>query len=146
MAEVQQTSDATFRLFDWNRQDAQGRARPLHIEESLACIDWKRGPVNPVRAVGFPEQCGGAPAAGEVTQRLASCKYFTLDYLRRETPFEIGEGCLQVVVAVHGKGSLRGPDGSWELKAGDSLLLPAAMEPGKVYPQGPLGLLLAGLP
>src|SRR5581483_6536170 len=34
MAEVQQTSDATFRLFDWNRCDAQGRARELHIEQA----------------------------------------------------------------------------------------------------------------
>jgi mannose-6-phosphate isomerase len=39
MAEVQQTSDATFRLFDWNRRDAAGKARTLHIEEGLACID-----------------------------------------------------------------------------------------------------------
>ena len=49
MAEVQQTSDATFRLFDWNRRDAQGRSRQLHIEEALACIDWNSGPVHPVR-------------------------------------------------------------------------------------------------
>src|SRR5262245_28118185 len=45
MAEVQQTSDATFRLFDWNRVDAQGRCRQLHVEQALACIDWTQGPV-----------------------------------------------------------------------------------------------------
>src|SRR5436305_8108749 len=61
MAEVQQTSDATFRLFDWNRVDASGRSRQLHIEEALACIDWKRGPVNPVRASGYPAAPGQAP-------------------------------------------------------------------------------------
>lgn len=36
--EVQQTSDATFRLFDWNRVDASGQPRPLHLEAGLACI------------------------------------------------------------------------------------------------------------
>jgi mannose-6-phosphate isomerase len=36
--EVQQTSDATFRLFDWNRRDAAGRPRPLHREAGLACL------------------------------------------------------------------------------------------------------------
>src|SRR5205823_1669577 len=53
MAEVQQTSDATFRLFDWNRRDSAGVARKLHIEEALACIDWNGGPVEPVRASGY---------------------------------------------------------------------------------------------
>src|SRR5271163_3453861 len=55
IAEVQQTSDATFRLFDWNRRDAGGKARTLHVEEALACIDWKAGPVRPVRATGYPQ-------------------------------------------------------------------------------------------
>src|SRR5262249_34861380 len=53
LAEVQQTSDATFRLFDWNRCDAHGKSRTLHIEEGLACIDWKQGPVHPVAANGY---------------------------------------------------------------------------------------------
>src|SRR5262245_35988467 len=47
MAEVQQTSDATFRLFDW------GRPRPLHIDEALASIHWDHGPVEPIRVAGF---------------------------------------------------------------------------------------------
>src|SRR5205823_3396050 len=45
LAEVQQTSDATFRLFDWNRRDAQGKSRPLHLDEALASTHWHRGPV-----------------------------------------------------------------------------------------------------
>src|SRR5262245_26441987 len=52
-AEIQQTSDATFRLFDWNRRDAQGQPRKLHIQESLACIDWTRGPVTPLHVQAF---------------------------------------------------------------------------------------------
>jgi mannose-6-phosphate isomerase len=39
VAEIQQTSNITFRLFDWNRLGADGRPRPLHVEEGLAVID-----------------------------------------------------------------------------------------------------------
>jgi len=43
--EVQQTSDTTYRLFDWDRVDAKtGQSRDLHIEQSLACADFSRGP------------------------------------------------------------------------------------------------------
>lgn len=40
IAEVQQNSDTTFRVFDWNRRDSEGRARALHREESLACMNF----------------------------------------------------------------------------------------------------------
>src|SRR6185437_11358430 len=54
-AEVQQTSDATFRLYDWDRRDAAGRPRELHVEPGLACIHWPAGPVQPLRATGYPD-------------------------------------------------------------------------------------------
>ncbi|TXT24972.1 MAG: mannose-6-phosphate isomerase, partial [Planctomycetota bacterium] len=46
LAEIQQSNDMTFRLFDWNRRDAQGRPRELHIEQALQCIDFSCGPVS----------------------------------------------------------------------------------------------------
>jgi mannose-6-phosphate isomerase len=39
--EIQQNSDTTYRVFDWNRKDAAGKSRPLHIAESIECIDFK---------------------------------------------------------------------------------------------------------
>lgn len=50
LAEIQQTSDATFRLYDWDRKDAAGQPRTLHIEQALASIDWTQGPCDPVPA------------------------------------------------------------------------------------------------
>lgn len=41
IAEVQQNSDTTFRVFDWNRVGADGSARELHVEQSLACINFE---------------------------------------------------------------------------------------------------------
>ena len=142
MAEVQQTSDATFRLFDWNRRDAQGRSRTLHIEEALACIDWNAGPVNPIRAEGYPQSDGAAPAPKYARQRLVSCPYFTMDYLHGTWPFACGGVRMQVLVVAHGQGSLRGS----ALRPGDTLLLPAAAGPVVCRPDGPLGLMLATLP
>src|SRR4029079_10133806 len=89
MAEVQQTSDATFRLFDWNRRDAKGQARPPHIEEALACINWHSGPVQPVRARNYPDAGDSASlsSSASLCQRLVHCPYFSLEYRRYSEPF-----------------------------------------------------------
>jgi mannose-6-phosphate isomerase len=141
MAEVQQTSDATFRLFDWNRKDAQGKSRTLHIREALACIDWTRGPVEPVHAAGF------ATPADKVSkherQHLIRCDYFELDYLQSREPMALGgEGRMQVFIALRGSGRL----GAEEIHAGQVWLLPASMPATPCTPHGVLGGLLSTLP
>ncbi len=148
MAEVQQTSDATFRLFDWDRRDARGQTRQLHIEEALACIDWSSGPVHPVRAEGFPGVADSrGERAGSRRQRLVRCRYFTLEYLRQNEPFTCGGiGRLQVLLVLHGRGRLWTGEGVWELAPGDTLLLPAALDALTCHPEGDLGMLLSTLP
>jgi mannose-6-phosphate isomerase len=138
LAEVQQTSDATFRLYDWDRRDAHGQARPLHLEQALECIDWQRGPVRPVRATGFP---GAADTGG--WQRLAACPYFLAEYVGRYKPFAVGgTGRLQVLLVLSGRGSLAGEG----LTVGDTLVLPASMAEAECVPEGPLAVLRATLP
>jgi len=145
MAEVQQSSDATFRLFDWGRVDAKGRSRELHVEKAMACIDWKQGPVHPVFARGYPRP--GEAAAGAVRQGLVSCPYFRLAYLRDTAPFALGgSGPMQVVIVLHGRGVVAAPDGPVALAPGETLLLPASMAEVECRPEGALGLLLAELP
>jgi mannose-6-phosphate isomerase len=139
IAEVQQTSDATFRLFDWNRVDATGGLRQLHVEEAMASIDWGAGPVDPVRVEGYPS---GAP----LWQDLVRCRYFHLDYVRQREAFCLPAGRMQVVMVLHGEGELAGEAGRERLAAGDTLLLPATMPIARVLPRGGLGLLLASLP
>src|SRR4051794_25278226 len=48
IAEIQQASDTTYRLFDWNRVDRDGKPRQLHIEQALDVTDFTRGPVNAI--------------------------------------------------------------------------------------------------
>jgi mannose-6-phosphate isomerase len=146
-AEVQQTSDATFRLFDWNRVDAAGKSRTLHIEEAMACIDWRAGPVQPVRAEGYPTSMAEMASTNAVRQSLVRCRHFHLEYVRQVRPFHCGgTGLLQVVIALHGGGSLRTAAGPQRLGPGETLVLPAGMPEVWCHPEGPLGVLVATLP
>jgi mannose-6-phosphate isomerase len=149
MAEVQQTSDATFRLFDWNRRDAKGQMRQLHIEEALACINWNSGPVQPMHVEGYPTAPDSAldKEHGSIRQRLVACPYFTLEYVRQNEPFLCGGiGRLQVLLVLYGRGRLQTGEGVWELAPGDTLLLPAALDALTCRPEDDLGILLSTLP
>lgn len=69
--EIQQASDTTYRLFDWNRVDpTTGRARELHVDHALACADYQRGPVWPVEPIE-------ARGIGQ-TRCLLTCPYFVI--------------------------------------------------------------------
>src|SRR5205085_2098756 len=136
LAEVQQSSDATFRLYDWDRCDAQGRSRTLHIEEALACIDWRAGPVEPVRVASYPQtvdEVRPEPA----TQALVRCRYFHLDYIRRSEMCVLPGGRMRVLLVLHGQGGLLSPASTEPLAPGDTLLLPAALGDVGLYPLGP---------
>jgi mannose-6-phosphate isomerase len=151
MAEVQQTSDATFRLFDWNRRDASGKMRPLHLEEALSCINWDSGPVQPVHVRNYSGErgCASGPTVerGWHRQRLVKCDYFTLEYFRYREPFTFGgTGSMQVLLVAHGQGRLWTREGVWLLRAGDTLLLPAVLGSLTCHPEGEMGFLLSSLP
>ena len=76
--EVQQNSDVTFRLYDWDRVDAKtGQPRALHVDQALACIDFSPGAVGPV----VPQVKGTTPMLRE---SLFQCDHFTLWRLRAE--------------------------------------------------------------
>ncbi len=134
MAEVQQTSDATFRLFDWNRVDAQGKGRPLHVDEAMASIHWDQGPVRP---------CGvDRSGTGPLRQELVRCPYFHLDYRRETEPFAVGgEGRVQVFLVLRGIGRWGGSKADEELRTGQVWVVPAAMPRRWCQPRSPLTLL-----
>lgn len=142
IAEIQQTSDATFRLFDWNRRDAQGKSRTLHIEQALACIDWQRGPVDPVRASGF----ASGPPSGSQRQPLVRCQYFDIEFVSTDGPMILGgSGRLGVFVVLRGEGRWSGED-SGEIAGGQAWMLPAAMPARTLTPTQRLSALLCTLP
>lgn len=120
VAEIQQSSDTTFRLFDWNRLDAEGNSRPLHIERALDVIDYETGPVEPHR---------GAEAVGGGWQQLVACDKFVLSQLRGGTGELGGDRKFHLLTVPRGRAELRtGDDSLTTLETGQSVLLPAASE------------------
>ncbi len=117
IAEIQQASNTTFRLYDWDRRDAQGNARPLHIEQALATIDFTRGPVAPVTPVAM------GPAGRE---RLVSCDKFLLDRwnLAAEVTLPTDDR-FHLLASIEGATQLISPHGTLELPIGQSCLVPA---------------------
>lgn len=125
LAEIQQASDATFRLFDWNRVGLDGRPRTLHVEQALQAIDWQAGPVGPL----VPVVSAGAPP-GARSERIVQCPYFHLDRLtlERETPMET-QGGLTLWMVIEGAAELRTPSGYCRtFGRGGTVLVPAATE------------------
>ena len=75
LAEIQQMSDATFRIYDWGRMGPDGKPRQLHFSEALESIDFDRGPVGPITPGHEPIDGGGT------RERLARSPYFALERL-----------------------------------------------------------------
>ncbi len=127
--EVQQTSDITYRLYDWDRVDAKtGMPRVMHIDDGLACSDFSKGPCLPV----VPER------DGEI-EHLVACNYFSLDRVTVTRPFPIGRtnGRCRIVVVEAGQGTLDGET----IRTGDAFLIPASVHVETILPEGPLSLL-----
>jgi mannose-6-phosphate isomerase len=115
IAEIQQASDTTFRLFDWNRKGADGRPRPLHIEQALATIDFTRGPIEPQRP---------HPTDQTGRERLVECDWFVLDRCTiRDSSMVGGDDRFHLLVVLEGALELAGV--AAPLRAGHTLLLPA---------------------
>lgn len=114
--EIQQSSDVTYRLWDFNRVNAKGEKRPLHIQQSLDVI---RPELKGLRA-HMPEH-----PAQEIT-RLLDVPAFTLDCVAADGACILPAAETFRVLTALEPLTLRWLEGEMELKAGDTVLLPAA--------------------
>jgi mannose-6-phosphate isomerase len=139
--EVQQNSDVTFRLYDWDRVDAKtGQPRALHVNQALACIDFSQGAIGPT-----------APVVESTTpvrrERLIDCEHFRLWRLRGETPFTVGVvGAPRVLVCIDGAGQLEHGADMHAVRKGDVLLMPAVVGACVFQPRGAVNLLEVTMP
>lgn len=140
LAEIQQPSDVTFRLFDWNRRAPDGRLRLLHVEQALQCIDFSLGPVSPLA----PRQL----ATNEgLSEELIQTEHFvwrrhTLTATRRQLP---EEDCCRILSLIEGRVQVVSASGPESLAAGESLLIPASCGPVVIDPTSG-AVLLEALP
>jgi mannose-6-phosphate isomerase len=139
--EVQQNSDVTFRLYDWNHVDAKtGKPRALQVDQAVACIDFGKcagGLVTPVvEATGPVER-----------ERLFDCAHFRLSRLRGDSPFAVGApGVPTVLVCIEGTGQMENGGATYALVKGDVLLLPACLGACMFQPRGAVNVLEIGIP
>jgi mannose-6-phosphate isomerase len=139
--EVQQNSDVTFRLYDWDHLDAKtGQPRPLQVEQAMACIDFAQGAIGPV-----------VPVVEEVKpvlrERLFCCEHFGLSRLSGESPFVVGAvGTPRVLVCIAGDGQLEHDGANYTVGKGDVLLLPAVVGACVFRPRSAVNLLELSLP
>ncbi|MBN2218218.1 MAG: class I mannose-6-phosphate isomerase [Pirellulales bacterium] len=138
VVEIQQASDTTYRLFDWNRLGVDGKPRPLHVAEALEAIDFSAGPIMPVHA-GAAESDAPVP--------LIECEYFSLGRWDFSRSVSLGgdERC-HLVSVVAGSAIIGGDAAEGPLRLGQTILLPAALGPTLVTPEGNATLLDVTLP
>lgn len=138
VAEIQQSSDTTFRLFDWNRLAPDGRPRPLHIEKGLDVIDFSRGPVMPSR----PQ-----PTDRPQVTRLVECDKFVWDRWNFDSALSAsGDDRCHILTVLQGAVRIEGDPADSILPRGGSALLPASSGTVQLSPQGRTVLLDAYLP
>jgi len=139
--EVQENSNVTFRLYDWNQIDPKtGQHRALQIEQAMACIDFTQGAIAP--AVPVVQQ--REPALRE---RLFDCQHFRLSRVHTKSPFTVGSaGAPRVLVCIAGEGHVRHNGVEFRFSAGDVLLLPAEVGVCLCRPSGNVELLEISLP
>ncbi len=138
IAEIQQSSDTTYRLFDWNRTGPDGKPRTLHVEQALEAIDYQLGPVLPQTPI---------PANRPETERLVTCDKFILDRHRSSGPRMLGgDGKCHIIVVVEGDLLLDDEHTSAPLDRGDVVILPASLPPILSTPSQSAVMLDAYLP
>jgi mannose-6-phosphate isomerase len=138
LAEIQQSSDVTYRLFDYDRLGADGRPRPLHVAEALDAIAYDYGPVQPQ----VPEPTG-APGV----ERLVSCEKFVLDRwtISHTCPSPADSRC-HILVVLEGTVEVSGDAASEPLGRGGVVLLAAELGGSRVHAREPTVVLDIYLP
>ena len=127
VAEIQQASDTTFRLFDWNRLDANSQPRPLHIEQGLAATDFNAGPITPQH----PQ-----PTERAHVERLVACDKFVLDRWRIDQPQSLADDQrFHIVAVLEGEVTLEHDPSHEPLTTGATVLFPAACQARTITPR-----------
>jgi mannose-6-phosphate isomerase len=118
--EIQQKSDLTYRVYDYNRRDAKTeQPRELHIEKSLDVLNYSAA--RPAKT--------GALAIDEGRALLVACPYFALERwtVAEHVERTVDAGSFEILTVIHASAVLRWAGGELALRRGESVLLPAAL-------------------
>lgn len=127
IAEIQENSNLTYRLYDYNRMDKNGNSRELHLDKALQVMNYSRSdePKQPMRVLKYRR--------GLASEFLCRCKYFELERVlintercRDMVSISTDEDSFKVILCIDGCGSATFADGqSFNIFKGDCIFIPA---------------------
>jgi mannose-6-phosphate isomerase len=128
LTEIQQTSDATYRIYDWDRVDANGNGRDLHTDQALAAIDFNI----------YPEYKTHYKQILNETVNLVDCAYFTTNLLELAQPLRKNYEELDsfvIYICLEGRMLLvYGEKEKIAVMKGEVLLIPAILNQVEIFP------------
>ena len=139
MAEIQESSNLTYRLYDYGRMDRNGKQRKLHVEKALQVMNMHSSalPRQPMRVLRYKRGCA--------CELLTRCKYFQVERLLLNTDiyglsldYKTGSNSFQVLLCTEGRGFLSGENFSLSFSKGDCVFVPAESLPLKLGGQAQL--------
>ncbi|WP_027454931.1 type I phosphomannose isomerase catalytic subunit [Xylanibacter brevis] len=125
VAEIQQTSDVTYRIYDFKRKDKNGNYRELHTKEAAESIDY----------TVLPNYRTEYQLEKNVPQQVAQCPYFTTAIYDLTEPMMLDYSELDsfvILIGLKGEGTLTADGKSVSLNAGETVLIPATAKEIKV--------------
>ena len=134
LAEIQQSSDITYRLYDWDRMTVDGSMRELHLEKGLAAIDFKEWGSNKI----------SMSANHKPKNTLVSTDLFTANLLHLHSRISIENPTMETFSAylcVEGNCKISQDNTAVELCAGEAVLMPACIEEFEIIPEGHCSLI-----
>lgn len=125
IAEIQESSNVTYRIYDYNRVDKNGKARELHVEKALDVLKMENSasPRQPMRTLKYKP--------GYASELLTRCKYFQVERIllntegRQLPTFKTGENSFHALLCTSGCGVLFGEDVMINFFKGDCIFVTA---------------------
>ena len=120
VAEIQQTSDITYRVYDWDRVDDEGNERELHNDLAIDAIDFE---MEDNFRVSYEK-------AKNQSNKMVSCPYFTTSYLDVDSTLkkENSHDSFLIYMCVEGEAQITTDSATETIKKGETILLPAAVK------------------
>lgn len=115
IAEIQQNSNITYRVYDYNRRGADGKLRELHVDDALAVIDKIEDPSS---------VCADA---NEALGIIAKCGYFTVYHFEKDFSMNATEDSFVHLLCLGGEAAITWQNGKMTIAKGESVFIPAGM-------------------
>lgn len=123
IAEIQESSNLTYRLYDYNRRDRNGNLRELHIDKALDVLNLHSSaePVQPMRLLNYQP--------GFASEFLTRCRYFQVERILLNTEaavsYHTDSTSFEALMCIQGQGVLNGKELRIPFRKGDTIFVPA---------------------